>query len=279
MSRSGPVDVGLFDEIEDIDTILLTERIIAERDHDVGHHMHTAHELLWGMEGSRTVQSGAFAWLLPPTVGMWIPAGTPHTGLITAGASYYCTLIHPDRCPITWTEMTPVAMTPPLREMLLHLHSAPLEDDERHRAELVVIDLIRSVKVTTVALPMPFDARARDVAVALLAQPADDRTIDEWGRHVGAAGRTLNRLFTRQTGMSFSQWRMHARVRSALPLLAAGAGLAEVGRRVGYQTPSGFVRVFRQVTGQTPGAFVAANPISTPARWSSEHAGFDEIKG
>lgn len=90
--------------------------------------------------------------------------------------------------------------------------------------------------------------------VWLLANPADERTLAEWGKQAGASARTLARAFLSGTGMTFGQWRRLARLRAALPQLAAGQAVGTVARHVGYQTPSAFVAAFRKETGQTPAA-------------------------
>jgi AraC-like DNA-binding protein len=111
--------------------------------------------------------------------------------------------------------------------------------------------------VSRLSVPLPTDPRARQVADALLAEPADGRTIDQWGRLVGASGRTLARAFVEQTGMTFGRWRTEARLCAALPLLAGGATVAAVARHVGYASPGAFVATFRATVGTTPGRYFA----------------------
>jgi AraC-like DNA-binding protein len=57
--------------------------------------------------------------------------------------------------------------------------------------------------------------------------------------------------------MSFSQWRVQARLRLAMSLLVDSVPVAVVGRRVGYQTTSAFVSAFRRLTGVTPGLYAS----------------------
>jgi AraC-like DNA-binding protein len=79
------------------------------------------------------------------------------------------------------------------------------------------------------------------VAQTLRADPADQRTLRDWGRQVGASERTLARAFTAEAGLPFGRWRTRLRLRAAL--------------RVGYATPSAFVAAFRRETGLTPAAY------------------------
>ncbi|MBV9416428.1 MAG: helix-turn-helix transcriptional regulator [Solirubrobacterales bacterium] len=122
-------------------------------------------------------------------------------------------------------------------------------------AEAVLLDLLKPVATTTIEVTLPADERAIDVARGLLADPADGRSLAEWGREVGASGRTLTRAFLAGTGVRFRRWRTAVRLRAALPRLACGEPISAVADRVGYQTPSAFVAAFRRETGLTPGAY------------------------
>jgi AraC-like DNA-binding protein len=122
-------------------------------------------------------------------------------------------------------------------------------------AESVLVDLLEPVDIATVELRLPSDIRAREVAMAIQADPADNRSLAEWGFLVGASGRTLARAFLAGTGVPFGRWRTLARLQAALDRLASGEPVRNVAHAVGYETPSAFVAAFRRQTGQTPGAF------------------------
>jgi AraC-like DNA-binding protein len=142
-----------------------------------------------------------------------------------------------------------------LAELIGYLGGESLSVAERERAEALLADLLRPVPMTTIEIRMPEDERAADVAARLLAEPADERTLAQWGSAVGASARTLARAFVAGTGLPFGQWRRRVRLQAALPMLAAGQAVGTVARRVGYQTPSAFVAAFRTETGQTPAAY------------------------
>ena len=74
---------------------------------------------------------------------------------------------------------------------------------------------------------------------------------------MGSSPRTLLRLFVTETGLTFSQWRAHARLQAGISSLAEGRPVASVAGQVGYATPSAFVAAFRRVTGYTPAAYFA----------------------
>jgi AraC-like DNA-binding protein len=147
-----------------------------------------------------------------------------------------------------------------LADLIGYLGNDTLRAGERGRAEALLADLLRPVPMTTIDIRMPDDERAAIVAAALITDPADERTLAEWGTRVGASDRTLARAFLAGTGMPFGQWRRLARLQAALHLLAAGQAVGTVARHVGYQTPSAFVAAFRKETGLTPAAYFRSQP-------------------
>src|SRR5262249_56073930 len=92
-------------------------------------------------------------------------------------------------------------------------------------------------------------------AGALGADPADSRTLAEWGREVGASARTLARAFMAGTGLPFGRWRGLLRLQAAISALAAGEPVGNVAHHVGYESISAFVAAFRRETGLTPAMY------------------------
>ncbi len=227
-------------------------------------HRHRENQLAWASAGVLAVSSADRTWVLPPSLALWVPAGTPHVTDAERNTTVCSPYFGADRGP-RWTEPTAVAVTALARELILHLAGTAVAPVARRRAEVVLLDQLTPVPVTTIAVPMPRDPRALRVARAVVADPSDRATLDVWARRSGASPRTLARLFTAETGMTFGRWRTHARLRAALPLLADGLPVSAVARRVGYATPSAFVAVFRQVTGVPPVAYLTTGGPRSPA--------------
>ena len=218
-------------------------------------HSHERHQLAWAADGVLTVVAETHTWVLPPTRALWIPAGIVHETIAAEKATMRTLYLEPKRCPIRWPAPQPVAATRLLAELIMYLSDAQLVAAERSRAEAVLLDLLKPVATRTIEVTLPTDERALDVARGLLADPADGRSLAEWGREVGASGRTLTRAFLAGTGVPFRRWRTAVRLRAALPRLASGEPISAVADQVGYQTPSAFVAAFRRETGLTPGGY------------------------
>jgi AraC-like DNA-binding protein len=224
-------------------------------------HTHPDHQLAWAASGVLTVVTQAATWVLPPTRALWIPAGLSHLTRSVGAATMRSAYIRPDRCPIGWLDPTPVLASPLLAELMGYLAAATLGADQRARAESVLVDLLEPAEMSTIELRLPAGEPARQVARALAQNPADRRSLDDWGREFGASGRTLARAFVAGSGITFGRWRVLLRLQAALPALAAGEPVGNVARRAGYETTSAFVAAFRRETGTTPAAYFASPPV------------------
>ncbi|MES5821234.1 helix-turn-helix transcriptional regulator [Streptomyces sp. RG80] len=223
-------------------------------------HWHAHHQLAWSARGLLRVRSEQGVWLLPPTLALWIPAGVRHATESEGDAIMRSPYVDPACCPhIGWGEPTVVTVTALLRALIDRLVGTDLAPDARSRAEAVLFDELRPVPVTSVSAPRPRDPRAREVADGLRADPADARTLADWGTRVGASARTLARLFVAETGLAFGQWRERLRMQAAMPHLAAGLPVEPVARRVGYASASSFTAAFHRVVGVTPRQYFPVN--------------------
>jgi AraC-like DNA-binding protein len=120
------------------------------------------------------------------------------------------------------------------------------------RMVAVLADELAHLPAAPLDLPLPRDRRALAVADALIIDPADGREIGDWGRAVGASGRTLARLFQAETGLSFGRWRQQRRLLAALERLAAGEAVTAIALDLGYASPSAFIAMFRRTLGAPP---------------------------
>ena len=84
-------------------------------------------------------------------------------------------------------------------------------------------------------------------------------TIEQMGREVGMAERTLKRRFQAATHLSPNLYLQRVRVDKAKKLLlATDLSVKAIAYEVGYENVSFFVRVFKKVVGQTPGQWQGA---------------------
>ncbi len=156
-----------------------------------------------------------------------------------------------------------------MRELILAaVRACPLDlrRPAHERLVGVLLDELAALPVAPLRLPLPADPRARRIADALLADPADRSTVDQLARRVGTSRRTLERLFRDETRLSVGRWRERMRLVAALRLLAAGEPVTSVAHAVGYATPSGFGVMFARELGVSPARYFCATSRRGPAR-------------
>jgi AraC-like DNA-binding protein len=104
-------------------------------------------------------------------------------------------------------------------------------------------------------LPLPTDERAKRAAEWMRANPDDSGSLKRMAKRVCTSVRTLERLFQRETGLTFGKWRQQLRLLHALRLLAGGQAVTRIALSVGYDSPSAFIAAFRKQFGSTPARY------------------------
>ncbi|GJF34513.1 AraC family transcriptional regulator [Kitasatospora sp. NE20-6] len=228
-------------------------------------HFHSVNQLICPARGVLQVSTARGSWAVPGHRAVWIPAGVPHAHRAHGPSELRCLTFAADVNPLALDAPTVLAVSPLLREVIGVLSGphAPT-GGRRERLELVALDELAEAPSFDRRLPTPQDPRLRDVAALLGTDPGDPRTLAELGTAVGASERTLSRLFRRETGMSFPQWRAQLRLQHALTLLATGRTVTATAAACGYATPSSFIEAFRLAFGTTPGRHGRADTPEVP---------------
>jgi len=223
-------------------------------------HQHIRSQLLYASSGVMTVVTDFGIWVVPPLRAVWIPAYTDHQIHASGPVSIRTLYIQPDIVTGLSEKCCVVGVTPLLRELILHVVAWPVQSeltDAQQRLMDVILDQIRDMHIAPLELPIPQDSRLKKIYTHLAAEPGDKRTLADWGKMVGATGRTLARRFRLETGLTFGQWRQQIRVLEALQRLALNEPVTTVAIDLGYDSPSAFISMFKRALGKTPGQYFA----------------------
>jgi len=230
-------------------------------------HSHDRGQLVCATTFALEVVTDERRWMLQPGHAAWLPGRISHSILSSGTPGIFRSLyIRPDLASRLGQQVAVIHLSPLLREILMRLiesyddrgghgvypHLAALSLDEIARAE-------PGPQFAVPHLPVVRDRRLKRICESLLAQPGDRRTLDDWGKTVGASSRTLERLFRGEIGMNFNSWRQACRVMAAIPRLQQGAPVQLVAWEVGYDSPSAFAEVFRRVVGASPATMHATH--------------------
>ena len=125
----------------------------------------------------------------------------------------------------------------------------------------IVIDQLKAVERVPLQLPYPHDARAMRIVNTLSSDPGDHRKLEELCQAACAGKRTIQRVFLRETGMTFGRWRQQLRLLHGLQRLAHGDKVSSAAMEAGYNSASAFIAVFRKQLAATPTRYVQAERL------------------
>jgi AraC-like DNA-binding protein/mannose-6-phosphate isomerase-like protein (cupin superfamily) len=225
-------------------------------------HMHREAQLVYAARGTMQVTTPEGRWLVPPDRAVWVPARLEHA--IDVLADIEMRTLYFD---LPWLKREQrdkglakefvVRVSPLLHQAILALF------DLRNTAErtellirLVMLELHQAEDSATF-VPLPREPRSRHAAMIVLDDLTGSHDIDTLARDVGTSARTLSRLFSSETQLSFKSWCQRARIAAAIERLSTDADVSikQLAAQLGYASVPAFSAAFRQVTGRTPTEF------------------------
>ena len=222
---------------------------------EIAPHHHPRDQFIYAVTGVMRVRTATEAWIVPPDRAVYLPAHTDHAitmrGRVEMRTLYIASNAHRDLPPAP--AVLEVSLL--LRELVLALIDEPVVYDEKGRggaAAFLILSEIAKARRLALVIPMPRDPRLLRVCNALMADPSNRTTLDNWVDTAGASVRTLARLFEADLGISFAAWRQRVRFHNALEAIIAGQPITRVAERSGYQSASAFSSAFRKAMGQAP---------------------------
>jgi AraC-like DNA-binding protein len=226
--------------------------------HRIARHSHTRAQLIFAIRGVMTVSTEQSRFIVPPQRALWMPGGMQHSILMSGAVSMRTLYVQekgarglPGRCRV-------LAVSPLLRELIVRATALPVLYDEKGadgRLMQMILDEIANLPTVPLDLPMPSDKRLLRLCAALIDDPADPRTLEEFAQEANASARTLARLFRSETDMSFGAWRQQLRLLEAVRRMAAGAPVTTIALDLGYASPSAFAAMFRKTLGVPPSRY------------------------
>ena len=226
--------------------------------HTTGWHHHKRGQLVFASSGVMIVETHEGTWVIPPERAVWMPPGVEHltrtVGAVEMRTVYVahpaCRRLSPRCCVVNVSEL--------LRALVLRGSTLPLAYDPRGRdARLMqmILDEIEASKALPLHLPMPRHPRLAALCSSISARPHLTLKLAELTKRVGMSKRTAERLFARETGMTFRRWRQQARLLTALTELASGYPVKRVAFKSGYSSQSAFSSMFKTTFGTSPARY------------------------
>ncbi|BAP44895.1 AraC family transcriptional regulator [Pseudomonas sp. StFLB209] len=221
-------------------------------------HQHNKHQLIYAIEGVMVVHSADRQWIVPPSRGIWMPCGQIHAIRCVGAVKMRSVFVQPHCAPDLPQQTRAVSISPLLSELIkasVGLDGIYPDDSRQARLLRLIVDELVVLPTLPLELRQPADPRLQLICRTLQHNPADHSTMTDWARHLQVDEKTLQRLFRKDTGMTFGQWRQQARLLMALEKIACGERIIEVALQLGYDSPSAFTSMFKKQFGMPPSGF------------------------
>src|SRR5216684_2093074 len=179
-------------------------------------HMHREAQLVYAAKGTMQVTTPKGRWLAPPDRAVWVPPRLEHSIDVLADIEmrtlYFDSawLAQEQRSVSLEVEFV-VRVSRLLHETILALFDGRTDPDRTGLLiRLAVLELHHAENSTTF-IPLPHEPRCRRAADIVLADPTASHEIEALAREIGTSARTLSRLFSSETQLSFKSWCQRAR--------------------------------------------------------------------
>ena len=221
-----------------------------------------------------TVDKGTY--IVPASRALWIPPGVEHAVTVLEDADLLTLYLHQPRSHCgprvaralepDWRQCRVLEVSGLLRALALELDVTPdggrLLDtavlQREKRLSALIFDELRRARPVALGVNLPSDKRLRTLCEAVLDDPTRHTTLDGWARDSGASPRTVARLFRRELGTSFVQWRQQVLLARAVSLAARKMPMASIAAELGYASASAFSAMVRRSVGAPPSRFFAS---------------------
>ncbi len=227
------------------------------------------HQLLYPVGGVLHVITDSARLLLPARHGALIPAATRHR-LASSSAAMMLRTIYFERKSNDPPDFHQLQMFPvdKLGQEMIAYTSRWQRSAPETRLEYQLVDTLRLLveewcrEKLQLSLPSTQHIRLNLIVDDIHDNIGTPLFIKDVATSHGYSVRTLIRLFDRELGMSFGQYKKIARIIRATELLSEpGRRVSEVISKVGYESQSSFTRNFRTFLGVTPGEYHRMNLV------------------
>jgi AraC-like DNA-binding protein/quercetin dioxygenase-like cupin family protein len=228
-------------------------------------HMHREAQLVYAARGTMQVTTPKGRWLVPPDRAVWVPARLEHAIDVLADIDmrtlYFdlAWLKREARSDSLHTEFV-VRVSQLLHQTILALFDGRNDPDRTELLVRLAVLELHQAEDSTTFIPLPHEPRCRRAADIVLGDPTGWHEIETLARAVGTSARTLSRLFSLETQLSYKSWCQRARIAAAIERLSmeANVSVKQLAADLGYASVPAFSHAFRQVTGKTPTEFAEA---------------------
>lgn len=229
----------------------------------VAQHQHPFVEFLYAREGGMRVDIEGKTLIVPVFYGVWIPANVPHRILATSNVLLESLYIETDYAAIGRDSSKVVVISDFVREFIHYATEHVPEHYDGGGDDGKMVDvlttLLRQLPDAGFSLSWPESPVLMRVCRDIQQSPDAAHGIDEWAGRTGMSVRTFSRRFSKETGVSFCEWKKRLRLLESIIMLKENRSVTQVALDLGYSSTASFTFAFRQMFGVPPTRYQASS--------------------
>lgn len=228
--------------------------------HRVTPHHHPRAQILYVLSGVFHVITPLGNWVVPAGQAIWIPSHVVHDVYSNNAIQAFILFVDEAFTSALPKQCVTVKVSSLLKELFckaVKYGNDYVAEGKEARLVDVMLDELDEMELANLYLPMAKDKRLIRIIDFLLDNPTERINMDELAQRVGASERTISRLFIKETGMTFSQWRKKYLLMKAIDKLDQGQPITTVALELGYSSASAFIAMFRKTLGMPPSLYLS----------------------
>jgi len=218
-------------------------------------HTHQWGQFVYAHSGILAVSTSSDRYIVPPEQGVWLLPEIEHEVTMISDVkltSFYFDTRLLNQLP---TQCCVLQVNDFLKSLIKEANTIK-NNYQWHSTDgrllRLILDRLALAPQEIFKLPYPKDQRLLTLLKEIQKSPENNSTLGEWGKLVGASARTLSRLFKKETGLNYSEWRQRLNIQIAITLLSQNESTNSIALHLGYESPSSFIYMFKSKTGMTP---------------------------
>lgn len=252
-----PISVDLGFDTDPLKPILSVSLDVSETQ-CADKHAHPRAQLIYSSKGTMKIIAQKSIWYVSPDQAVWVPGMKEHQVFFLNDNHIRNVFVSPEYADALPQQLFALNISSFMRELILKVVGAGNDYDMNSaegRLVRVLIDELGAMTPTRCFLPLSDNFHLQSVINELLNNPGDTRDIAHYAKIACTSSRTLSRLFSKELGLSFSNWRKQLRLLNAVEMLDKGFSVSQISFELGYNGPSAFIEMFRKEFGVPPGKY------------------------
>lgn len=225
-------------------------------------HSHPRAQLLYATSGVMNVVVENQIWVVNPLQGLWIAGGVEHQVSFQKDVNLYSVFIDPSCTNNLPSTSFSFDISVFLKQLMFKIISFEDHENVTHAQKRIMdvfLDELALIYPSSTFLPTSNHTKLKSIIDILINDIANKETIEYFADLSYMSSRTLSRLFIKELGMSFSDWRIRLKLLEAIKRLGEKQSIKEIAFDLGYETTSAFIFMFKKNLGKTPSNYILEN--------------------